>query len=509
MLLVNGRVRSIAMLGAILTIFSVGFDPSIQLLIHTDFRILFANDTHASLTHTTTFKDEGKVFSLSEQMGILIRIGYYSDGLSLPYRQAVITALSDSAPTFDMAPACASKNCTWPVYHNLRLSSECKNITQWIFDQPDLSVGYDFSRFCKQECAYPAGGSGVLRCTPGTMTTTKCHYSMPGPFEDIIDSYTSIGNDDIELPIFYGKALPGGNVKDTEAAALLEQEPDELPLVMTASLRLTTENLALSDSRKPEAFLCALSLRFETVNTSVRDGLAHTQVEQSMKLSNVSNVIISDPNDGLGEVENSTLHFTSGGGEVGQGTFRNLSIPVTFWSLLNTTLTGYFVGNLTRTGSISHLQLGTTPSPESEVMQGMFETDNFPAMMDRVAASFTKQMNIYGGESLSGQSGHMETYFRINWRWIVLPLIVLVGGIVFLILAMVETKWRKVEVWKSSSLPLMYSASDCDLKRDNDPVKLTEMESLAEKTMVTLQRTSSEGWTFRRAPMEKSRASLV
>lgn len=119
-------------------------------------------------------------------------------------------------------------------------------------------------------------------------------------------------------------------------------------------------------------------------------------------------------------------------------------------------------------------------------------------MMDRVAASFTKQIRQEGGKVLTGQSGSVEIYFKIKWAWITLPATVLVGAIVFLAMAMFETRRRKVEIWKNSTLPLMYNASDCDLKRDEDPVTLSEMGELAEKTMITVQRSSSLGWAFNR-----------
>ena len=60
MLLYHTRLKSLAVLGATLTIISLGFDPFVQSLIHTDVCTIYLNDTGASLTPVMTIFDPGK-----------------------------------------------------------------------------------------------------------------------------------------------------------------------------------------------------------------------------------------------------------------------------------------------------------------------------------------------------------------------------------------------------------------------------------------------------------------
>lgn len=61
LLLFSIRLKSLAILGSIVTILSLGFDASVQSLILTATRTVFQNDTGASLQQITRAVDPGKL----------------------------------------------------------------------------------------------------------------------------------------------------------------------------------------------------------------------------------------------------------------------------------------------------------------------------------------------------------------------------------------------------------------------------------------------------------------
>jgi hypothetical protein len=185
MLLYHTRLKSLAVLGATLTIVSLGFDPFVQSLIHTDVRTVYLNDTGASLTAVMTIVDPGKSICLawsnldSTQVydSVLTLIEDYLDGLSAAYLTAAISALADDAPSFKNVPTCPSKNCTWPTYTTIRVCSSCKNITSWVHNR-------------------------YLGCTRGPLFTDPddeldgeylytCLWETPQPFDNYALSYAS------------------------------------------------------------------------------------------------------------------------------------------------------------------------------------------------------------------------------------------------------------------------------------------------------------------------------
>lgn len=60
-LLYHVRLRSLAVVGCICTIATLGFDTFIQQLIHTGTRTVFSNDASASLEKIATIADPGKL----------------------------------------------------------------------------------------------------------------------------------------------------------------------------------------------------------------------------------------------------------------------------------------------------------------------------------------------------------------------------------------------------------------------------------------------------------------
>jgi hypothetical protein len=298
----------------------------------------------------------------------------------------------------------------------------------------------------------------------------------------------------------FSNAVSGSNASKSEAAALLGESGQNAPIAFSATIRYgPSPSMDFQD-----VYLCSWSLCLDELSTSVEDSVISDTTLNNMTLAAVQY------NHNISKVQNisrlaeekemgATLMFLSQTRSPNQGLTgpeMNLTIGLDAWFGLEQSLLSYFTGNYSKEEKVVVINIEDAPT-QDEILIGMTETTNFIAMMDRVAASLTKQMRATSDLVVYGQAGSLETYIKIHWGWTALPAVVLAGGLVFLAVTIFETSRRGVEIWKGSSLPLLYNSRDGQLKHDEESTTLDQIEHLADNTNVTLLRSSGDGWTFR------------
>ena len=118
--------------------------------------------------------------------------------------------------------------------------------------------------------------------------------------------------------------------------------------------------------------------------------------------------------------------------------------------------------------------------------------------MDNIATALTNYFRDSSNVTVTGKAGKSESYVHINWAWITFPALLVVAGIIFLLLAMFETKRRGARVWKTSELALLFHGlekSDQDLDAPN---RSSEMEHVASGIRVKMAKTLNGGLILRR-----------
>ena len=89
-----------------------------------------------------------------------------------------------------------------------------------------------------------------------------------------------------------------------------------------------------------------------------------------------------------------------------------------------------------------------------------------------------------------------QAVVQINWAWLTLPALLMVGTAGFLGLVMRESSQVRMPAWKSSATAVLFHGLDAEvLERVNgsSAEKLSEMEEVAKKTEVKLVDTE-KGW---------------
>lgn len=136
----------------------------------------------------------------------------------------------------------------------------------------------------------------------------------------------------------------------------------------------------------------------------------------------------------------------------------------------------------------------------SDVMQALYSTDNVTLRIENLAISMTnnirEQNNSVSGPA-KGTTWKSETYVHVRWRWFIFPSALLVLSLLFLLGAIVETSSRKVMVWKSNNVALLFHGRDLQLQDalHRIPVNtLSQMSEHAKHVMVDLVQTPGEDW---------------
>ena len=138
----------------------------------------------------------------------------------------------------------------------------------------------------------------------------------------------------------------------------------------------------------------------------------------------------------------------------------------------------------------------------SDISQALYTTNNLSALVDNLAVSMTNSMRQQN-ESVSnpnwvGIAWTSQTYLHVRWAWFAFPATLVVLSLTLLLGTMIETRYRKVMVWKSNNLALLFHGRGLELDNSDDtPVNtLTQMTEKAKGIKVELVQGLSEAWKF-------------
>lgn len=324
-----------------------------------------------------------------------------------------------------------------------------------------------------------------------------CSYPMPSPFGTWQETWDEeYGNTYNEKPLLRSMTVLGANATASDALALLNMSTVYPPIALTALARYQPTKFSGVDF-----YVCSMNLCLDWMNTSVQNGSTTAQILRTTSLSGVDlpPVYPTYPTDlsalAHQSAYNATLSFDESSDEVETSTTK-LDVALDVWLGLQSSLTSYFNGTYANQDSTVY-NLAKAPPAADEILDGIMRTSNVTAMMERAAASLTKQMRQNSPSLVSGKIGTQETYVLIRWAWLLLPVLVVVGSAAFLLTAIIVTHSRGTEVWKTSCLPLLYNVRKFKLPRGIDRTMLSEMGKSADITEVTLERSAGDAWALR------------
>ena len=260
--------------------------------------------------------------------------------------------------------------------------------------------------------------------------------------------------------------------------------PDRLPILLNvfAVAAWPTTEMSVGDkwllTLPPVAWECRLqyciqSLTAQVINGTLNETISATQLISTLKLSAGSHP--------------RTFTYTSHANNTQYDISSDTSLVLSDW-LGQSIFTG------TATSSFGHLwpedpwNLITSSNAIQTILLAM-NTTTFPQLMDRVAGSLTRSLRTlpYQQPAHQGASYVPLSVVSVNWPWMILPFVGLLGGLAFLGAVMSRGRMKAVGVWKNSALPMFFrgrgmteGAGDERLERVGD------MEDMARRMDVQL-----------------------
>lgn len=97
-------------------------------------------------------------------------------------------------------------------------------------------------------------------------------------------------------------------------------------------------------------------------------------------------------------------------------------------------------------------QQGFSQAPSAQVM---YESSDLNATFERAATALSSWMRSYSNLTKAGEQEEWVQHIEVEWAYMIAPLVTFVAGCVFVLLAIAETHKLKLEPWKDDIIALL------------------------------------------------------
>jgi hypothetical protein len=458
-------IRHVACLGALITILATGIDPFVQ-------QVILVETRNATSNHSPTLGRAQSFLQWEDSFEADTEVTF--DMLGAMYSGIFADSGGPNKVSFGMSPSCPTGNCTFPLFQSLAVCHHCANITDTIEGN------------CQEEA-----GNDIF------VGLIFCQYSLPNGLRL---NATDLSEDGSLGPVATSGYL--GLVGATEFGNTL--------LNFT---RIMKRSRGLDYSGGPHnmtAEECVLYWCVNTYEAKVVNGVLDERVIQSWH----SNSTEWHQN---GDLQNNIwLDLNAPAIDNRSAASR---FPVAY--LATNPLSSWLAAKMSVSNSDyvtlmegSRYSLGSDVTANQsidtqDIIRVLWQLD-IDALFSNLAASMTRNVRevdwddqtysggylepVKGAGTANGTAWVPEVYIQVRWPWLILPITLVALTILFLTLTVVETARSKVEVWKSSPVPLLFHGlENTEATRLRLAAQLVEMERMAEKIPVKLEE-SDTGW---------------
>lgn len=478
--------RHWATLGALVTVGSIAFDPFLQAVISNHGQLdSIPTSSHATIGQSTRI-DSGNIISVRNggAMAVELSTGQFSFLASIGSRpdfgfiSSVYNGFQNTSAFRNDAigAECSTGNCTWPVFSSAAVCSQCEDVS------------------AHMQSARRYGGAGTNVPKPGSPSDLyKGHFvthTLPyGNIRNYVGPFDVSTTANSTQPRTYMTANSTFEANRT----ISFQDLDTLLmafLVMRAP-QDWLDSRGVWEDVKPIATECALYLcanvyksksENNLVNESVISSWAH-RVPESYKLNNESAYFVNNPG---AEAWVEDLGNTLYDAKINR-TDLQLTIPKD--------LSADLPADMAREFNVSHAFIFSaidffvdytqrkqqSAAPDKEVwgmltvpwpfddlppvVDALWNSTNLTITFDNVARSLTNQLRNASPIRHHGELQKWILHVRVDWVYLTYPITILVAGIVYVVLTIIESMHLRLPVWKESALPTLLHGFDDETQR--------------------------------------------
>jgi hypothetical protein len=472
LLLVRTKGRSMAALGAAVTLFALALDPFFQQVVEFPERWRLQEATGSiprALAYTpyvagTQFDSGVNNVQLDPNMkGIANRFFYDNGTVPVAFGKGIRA---------EIPLACPDSNCTWTEYETLGICSQCEEA----FDTLEFKCVRGPLDWVQMPTMDPDGGEYIYP------NGTACGWFLKGDTSILMAGYSVDKNTAHSDEVLRERAQP---IYDLFTREVLPGYPTKLnnsrnPLAHAIIVSGGgMENVRLNAT--PTAHECVISWCAKTLNSTYAEGvytedITHTVVNSSVGSSPwQAHELFDDDGISLGIDFEYVENVIIVGGKGEQYEIDNLTHVLTLSIFDDIFPSTYTVVNSTYDADsmLRDEQYLTQKIITRNLTYNPFVYDNVTEQMDNLAIALTNQMRSApkNTEEITGPAFDLESYVDVRWAWLSLPLGLLAITFVFLVGTIIRssTELEHVGVWKTSAIAtLLYGLPDSMQQRITD-----------------------------------------
>jgi hypothetical protein len=500
LLLIRTKFKTLAALGAVITIFALALDPFFQQLVSFPDRwVLQAQNSSIPIV-----VQYNPVVPKEFRAGVEILQGNIDMSATLDkffYDNGTQPQAFGNGTRADIPLSCPTSNCTWPEYETLGFCNKCADVSTLLeFACLDTKIDWTANLLGSgYEDKYPNG----TVCGYFLNVTDDSRVMMSGYLKESVNSSAGTGE---EGEVLLSRSLP------------LVTNPDRTPLYGNGSINfkhvrnpivdviiVTAANgtESVRQHQRPVALECVVSWCVKTIQSSY--WLAAYEEK----------VVKETYNETAGPFPWLTVPFVS---ETLNGTDIYYTQDISIQSERTGTVFG--VSNATASLEVAIFDdvfpsfTTITKGAEKATMREKFYVgpkgpmtrildrnpwlypNDLHSHMDRMSTAISNVIrSATGTEAVLGKSYIMENYVSVRWEWSSLPLGLLFLSLIFLTATVMKTSREegRVSVWKTSAIAtLLYGLPDDMKGKITKETKTDSPRSKAKKLKVKLH--PSQGW---------------
>jgi hypothetical protein len=458
MLLILTKGRSLASLGAVLTLLMLGIDTFFQQVVSIPQRWEFDSPVRLrSVTHyearSAPFSRGGLMqFDVDEDMSTVVEKFLFDNGTQLNSwgngTQAIFPVI------------CPTGNCTWPEHQTLAVCSACEDVSEML-TFACLSSRIDWLSNVTDTEQTTARESTIRN---GTM----CGYyiNATSPFPVLMSGY-SVNQSSEEALLM--RTLPSVTYGGRFAAfggSSLNFRNIRYPLIDFIVSSTIGGFEGVHQNETPVAHECILYWCVKNLEASSYEGnYKETTLSTFTNTTGFADLWVLQPTyeSALGPVimvsfsENVTVNtpLEDGGSEYGLSNGTNCQTIGTLDTFLPSFTTAQ---NATAEPVMRHGLRMTVPTTRVLPVNPWLRPKDISGHMERMAMAMTNVMRATASDSrANGTAWAVETYIQVSWGWITYPFVLLVLSFVFLIATIRKSSQVKNEIgaWKTSTMPTL------------------------------------------------------
>jgi hypothetical protein len=494
LLLYRTKGRSLAALGASLTVLLLAMDSFFQQVTNLPERYTFYGAGY--LPRVIQYKPEfvkelenGEKIMIADQSMMQVADAFFTSNGTQP-----VALGNGTRPEIPLS--CPTINCIWPAYETLAICSQCTEAPQLIsYACLDTRVDWT-SELNSTESSYLNG--------------TVCGYFLNATSNDpvLMSGYIlgKDGNPEGEALLMRTVPLVTNPTRDALWGGSINFRNVRNP-IMDALISSTVDITQVHANVAPTIHECVIEWCVKTIESS--SYWAGTYSENVTKIF-VNRTAAGSPWSTFrgvdGTYTNYTENVTISAPSTGPN-FPSLGWGVSDDTMINTVMVfdrlfpAFTTISLKSTESLLRWRTGHPTLVRTKVpsMNPWLLPNNITNHVERLAAALSNviRSRSTNDESVIGTALTIETYILVHWAWLTFPLAMLCLSLMFLVATMFKTSkgvGEDMNIWKTSAMPMLISSLPQEARPDLSSSATSESDIKSGAEGVKIRLVPGQGW---------------